>query len=258
MGTLRFTISGVHETISMPCLLNPGTHLMLLSLDQFEALDKGNIRSKLWKNVIRYKGIDVPVTRKYDAPFLHVNILSGVDSNDGCTCHIDNHNHGAYASSRTQGFELYDLVHRLCGHANAETCKLTAERAEGLPSLHRISPPDRPCPECALGKMKQPSKGQGRLSTGLRPDRAGAVFCGDCFGPLAITGLGGERYFIVLVDQYSRWAITRAFSKLDEVPTLISQMIDDIHLTLGTIPGEVDLTLHTDNASVFKSKRHTD
>ena len=52
MGTLRFTISGVHETISMPCLLNPGTHLMLLSLDQFEALDKGNIRSKLWKNVI--------------------------------------------------------------------------------------------------------------------------------------------------------------------------------------------------------------
>ena len=35
-------------------------------------------------------------------------------------------------------------------------------------------------------------------------------------------------------------------------------MIDDIHLTLGTIPGEVDLTLHTDNASVFKSKRHAD
>jgi transposase InsO family protein len=230
---------------------------MLLSLDQFEALDKGNIRSKLWKNVIQYKGIDIPVTRKYDAPFLNVNILSGVDASYGYTCSNDHVNHGAYASARTQGLEPYDLVHRLCGHANAETCKLTAEKAEGLPSLYHISPPDRPCPECALGKMKQPSKGQGHLSTGLCPDRAGAVLCGDCFGPLAIPGLGGERYFIVLVDQFSRWGIARAFSKLDEVPTLIEEMINEIHITLGTMPGEIDLTLHTDNASVFKSKRHS-
>jgi hypothetical protein len=43
MGTLRFTVQGVPEVISMPCLLNPGTHLMLLSLDEFEALDKGKI-----------------------------------------------------------------------------------------------------------------------------------------------------------------------------------------------------------------------
>lgn len=105
--------------------------------------------------------------------------------------------------------------------------------------------------------MKQPPKGQGYLSTGLRPDRAGAVFCGDCFGPLAIPGLGGERCFIVLVDQYTRWGITRAFTKLNEVPTLIEEMIDEIHTSLGTTPGEVDLTLHTDNASVFKSKRHS-
>ena len=82
MGTLRFTVQGVPEIISMPCLLNPGTHLMLLSLDQFEALDKGKIRSKLWKNTVKYKGTYVPVVRKYGAPFLHINVLSGTHTID--------------------------------------------------------------------------------------------------------------------------------------------------------------------------------
>ena len=45
-GTLRFKVQGVQEVISMPCLLNPGTQLMLLSLDQFEGLDTGNIKIK--------------------------------------------------------------------------------------------------------------------------------------------------------------------------------------------------------------------
>jgi len=70
--------------------------------------------------------------------------------------------------------------------------------------------------------------------------------------------LGGERYFIVLVCQYSRWGIARAFHKLDEVPALVEEMINEIHAELETKPTEVDLTLHTDNASVFKSKHHAD
>lgn len=232
---------------------------MLLSLDQFEALDKGKIQSKLWKNTVKYKGTYVPVVRKYSAPFLHINVLSGTHTIDPSSLmRTAQAPQGVFPATRTQGCDPYELVHRICGHANAETCKRTAERAEGLPSLRHVPIPDRPCPECALGKMRAPSKGHGNLSTGLQPDRPGQVFCGDTFGPLAIPGLGGERYFIVLVCQYSRWGIARAFHKLDEVPALVEEMINEIHAELETKPTEVDLTLHTDNASVFKSKHHAD
>ena len=86
--------------------------------------------------------------------------------------------------------------------------------------------------------MKQVSKGQEALSTGMKPTRAGQVLCGDTFGPIAIPGLAGERYFLVLVCQFTRWGVVRTCTSLKEVPELVEEMIlelplIDLHLARG-------------------------
>ena len=84
----------------------------------------------------------------------------------------------------------------------------------------------------------------------------------DTFGPIAIPGLAGERYFIVLVCQFTRWGVVRAFTSLNEVPSLVEEMLSEVRVKLNANsegpkdPEEVSIRLHTDNASVFKSKDH--
>jgi hypothetical protein len=205
MGTLRFTVKGVSEVIELECLLNPSSHILMISLDEFERMNKGRwrglIMSRLWKDEIDFKGVSVPLVRRGKAPFLRINVLSGyVDEcavkklpfrtrGGACASHANR----KYAYAPQNGGDPYDFVHRLCGHANSECCKRTAAKAEGLPSLDGVPKPSRPCAECAMAKLKAPSKGFGDLSTGLKPTRPGQVFCGDTFGPIAIRPWTGGR-----------------------------------------------------------------
>ena len=160
------------------------------------------------------------------------------------------------SAARGQCTASYDYVHRICGHAHEECCRRTADKALGLPPLRGVEAPHRPCPACTLGKMKAVPKGQNALSTGLTPTRAGQVLCGDTFGPIAIPGLAGERYFLVLVCQFSNWGVVRTCKTLTEVPNLVEEMIVEIQSMVDKRPDQVSMTLHTDNASVFKSGHH--
>ncbi|MGA0840423.1 MAG: hypothetical protein ACO3P1_11075, partial [Pseudomonadales bacterium] len=255
IGTLRFKVKGVQEVLELPCLVNPASDLLLLCLDDFERLDRGRIQSRFWNNDVVFKGTSVPIIRRGKSPYLRLHVLSGDGlvprrCADGTSARFPGRR---AASTLYKGSDPYDYVHRICGHANPDCCRRTAKRAAGLPSLHRSAVPDRPCPECSLGKLKAPSRGHGNLGNGLQADRPGKVICGDTFGPVAIPGLAGERYFIALVDEYTGWGVVRALTSLTEVPLKMKEMINEIHSTLGTTPGSVDLTLHTDNASYFTS-----
>ena len=259
-GTLRFLLKGVATPIELKCHVSPGAKTPLIALDALERLDRGRIQSRLWADMIDFKGIEVPLVRRHDSPMLRITILSGEPAcRNGLTAGY-RAREAAHAARRAD--EPFDLVHRLCAHANADCCRRTAQKAKGLPSLAHSKPSSRPCPECTLAKLKAPSKGQGRLSTGHVPVRAGQVMCGDVFGPIQIPGLAGERYFIVLVCQFSRWGVARAFTSLTEVPTLVDEMLAEVRAVLDTVPTElimterIGMTMHSDNASVFKSAKH--
>jgi transposase InsO family protein len=108
-----------------------------------------------------------------------------------------------------------------------------------------------------LGKMKAPSKGQGLLSTGIVPQRPGQVLCGDTFGPIAVPGLAGERYLLVLVCQYTRYGFVRSFQSLSDVPNLIEEILAEARSLLDKSADQVHITVHTDNASYFNSSAIT-
>ena len=92
------------------------------------------------------------------------------------------------------------------------------------------------------------------MSTGLKPTRPGQVLCGDTFGPLRIPGLAGERYFLVLVCQYTGYWIARAVVSLTDVPTMIEEMLNEIEAALDQPSEQTYFTLHFDNASYFSSR----
>ncbi len=98
----------------------------------------------------------------------------------------------------------WEYLHRLLAHASAGYCEHTVEKAKGLQQF--LEKPSKPCPECALGKMKAPRRGQGELSTGL-PEaiKPGQQFNSDIFGPFAVQGVKGKKYFITLSCTYSGW-----------------------------------------------------
>jgi transposase InsO family protein len=271
-GTMRFRLEGTNEEFKLPCFLNPHTDLILFPSTRFERYDwvgthrPRNIRVKTYKDQIKIRDeARVPLKRFGDSPsaYLPMEVVSGSSSikvppscnNQGVRRRLVKGAHAARVNT-----DSYDLVHRLCAHSHEGMCRLTAAKAKGLPSLKGVEAPKRPCPCCVLSKMKQVAKGQGKLSDGLRPERSGQVLCGDTFGPINIPGLAGERYFLVLVCQFSRYGFVRAFKTLDEVPHLIELMIAEVRAALDADPQKVDITLpitlHTDNATTFKKAEH--
>jgi hypothetical protein len=155
----------------------------------------------------------------------------------------------------------WEYVHRLLAHASAGYCERTVEKAKGLPRF--LEKPSKPCPECALGKMKAPRRGQGELSTGL-PEaiKPGQQFNSDIFGPFAVPGVKGEKYFITLSCTYSGWGTVRTMVTKDQASSMLESMINEAR-SVSMLSGNTDVVihtpvLHTDNDSVFRSKECTD
>ena len=244
-GVMRFKVQGVDRIFEMPCYINPDTDLCLFPAIAWEKSPEHypNIKVQTYADRVMVYSTKVPVFYEGLSAFLELTILSGPGSAS----------RDAFPAKPVD--ESYGFVHRVCGHAHEACCRRTADKAKGLPSLKRVSAPKRPCPECAFAKMRHVPSGQGHLGTGLVPKRPGEVLCGDVFGPVQIAGLGGERYFVTLVCQFSNWGVVRAFTSLEEIPDLVEEMVNEARAALNVSPQEVSITLHTDNASVFASKK---
>lgn len=149
----------------------------------------------------------------------------------------------------------------MLAHTNSKYCERTAKKKKGLPTV--LEQPTRPCPECALGKMKAPRKGQGELSTGLpEATQPGQQFNTDIFGPFSVPGVKGEKYFITLSCTFSGWGAVRCMVSKDQAGKMVESMINEAR-SVGMLQGETKLVIHTpivhsDNDSVFRSKEYSD
>ena len=259
MGTLRFKFAGYDKEIKLQCMINPNIHhsMRLLSAKQLDRLSPGNVKPRLWDHTLKFEGHIIPMPDKWGTPHLELEILSGDAAFLEGQAPRSAQRKGVIAmASRDHRRPLcdeYEIVHRICAHAGPETCRRTADKAKGLFKLDGTLAPTRPCPCCALAKLKAPAKGHGDLSTGIRPSRPGQILSGDTFGPLRVPGLAGERYFIVLVCQYSGYGFARAVIDLKDVPSIIEEMLNEVEATLEAKSEEVIMTLHLDNASYFTS-----
>ena len=94
------------------------------------------------------------------------------------------------------------LWHKRLSHLNFETINnlCSKDLVIGLPKLkfHK----DKICSACQMGKqIKSTFKNKGNVHS----DRCLELLHMDLFGPIPITSLGGMKYTLVIIDDYSRY-----------------------------------------------------
>ena len=92
------------------------------------------------------------------------------------------------------------LWHVRMGHINFCSMKNMAEKKlfEGVPSLNI---PSQPCEGCLVGKQ---TRSPFPVQTNYRAKRKLDLIHGDLCGPMSPPTPSGNRYFMLLVDDYSR------------------------------------------------------
>ncbi|GKB13439.1 zf-CCHC domain-containing protein [Tanacetum coccineum] len=97
------------------------------------------------------------------------------------------------------------LWHRRLGHANMRLIQSLASK-ELVRNLQRIKFDQHFCDACKIGKQAHAShKAKNLVST----TRCLELLHMDLFGPSAVRSYGGNRYTLVIVDDYSRYTWTR-------------------------------------------------
>lgn len=76
----------------------------------------------------------------------------------------------------------------------------------------------------------------------------------DLCGPMPTATPSGNRYFLTLIDDYSRFTVIRLLKSKAEVPGLIKEYIAEMSVRFGRKP----IALRTDNGKEYISSELTD
>jgi len=101
-------------------------------------------------------------------------------------------------------FNNGELWHRLLGHLNYNDLIKTAnkEAIKDLPKIDRIE--QGICGPCQLGKQTQASH---KKTSCILTSRNLELLHMDLMGPTRTANLGGRKYILVIVDDYSRYTL---------------------------------------------------
>ncbi|GKA63641.1 retrovirus-related pol polyprotein from transposon TNT 1-94 [Tanacetum coccineum] len=107
------------------------------------------------------------------------------------------------------------LWHRRLSHLNFDTINLLSknEIVNGLPKLKFVK--DQLCPSCELSKSK---RSLFKTKTAPSSKRRLNLLHMDLCGPLQIESINGNKYILVIVDDYSRYTWTHFLKSKDETP----------------------------------------
>jgi transposase InsO family protein len=110
--------------------------------------------------------------------------------------------------------------HSRFGHVNFTTLKkmAKAELVRGLPTLEQV---EQPCEACFAGKHKRASFPQqaSRLASKMLE-----LLHGDLCGPVSPSTPRGNKYFLLLVDDYSRYMWISVIASKDQAATKIKRI----------------------------------
>ena len=128
-------------------------------------------------------------------------ILTGYRTLNNCYS-INPNNKSSLTCSRAQ-FDTTDLWHRRLGHINYRNLIHIAnkERVKGIPKLK--SEPKTICGECMKGKQV---KSTHKKIFDINTTRPLDLLHMDLMGPMRTESIGGKRYVLVVVDDYSRFS----------------------------------------------------
>eukprot|EP00112_Aurelia_sp_Birch-Aquarium-sp1_P026532 Seg946.1 transcript_id=Seg946.1/GoldUCD/mRNA.D3Y31 product="Retrovirus-related Pol polyprotein from transposon TNT 1-94" protein_id=Seg946.1/GoldUCD/D3Y31 len=106
---------------------------------------------------------------------------------------------------------------------------------------------DRNCEGCAMGKQHRqpfPKKSQSRSSQPLE------LIYSDVCGPMSVNSVGGSRYFVTFIDDYSRFTTVYSMKNKSEV---LEKFKEFVSLVENLFEKRVK-SLRSDNESEYESR----
>ncbi|KAD7480463.1 hypothetical protein E3N88_03599 [Mikania micrantha] len=142
------------------------------------------------------------------------------------------------------------LWHARLGHLNFESIKDLTRRnlARGLPS---ITHPSQVCEFCLAGKQVRlpfPSK------SGYRSSKSLELIYADVCGPISPTTHGGNRFLLLIVDDYSRYM----WGYLIKAKSEVYECLKDFKSSIEQETSKKIKGLRTDNGGEFNSQKIKD
>nr|GEU89370.1 retrovirus-related Pol polyprotein from transposon TNT 1-94 [Tanacetum cinerariifolium] len=139
------------------------------------------------------------------------------------------------------------LWHRCLSHLNFDTINLLSKNdiVIGLPKLKFIK--DHLCSSCELGKAKRNSF---LKRTTPSSKRRLQLLHMDLCGPIRVESINGKKYFLVIVDDYSRYTWTHFLRSKYETPEVL---IDFLRLVQRGLHAQVRIN-QTDKGTKFLNK----
>ena len=119
--------------------------------------------------------------------------------------------------------ERITAVHRVFGHPSKEVIRtvIKQHRFPGVTEHHLQLL--QPCNACMLGKARKSGK------TRLTAEKAtvfGYRLCADCSGPFRTISIGGAKYLLVVVDEFTAWTWVAPVSTLAIVDEKLTHIIE--------------------------------
>nr|GEW93031.1 retrovirus-related Pol polyprotein from transposon TNT 1-94 [Tanacetum cinerariifolium] len=139
------------------------------------------------------------------------------------------------------------LWHRRLSQLNFDTINLLSKNdiVIGLPKLKFAK--DHLCSSCELGKAKQKSF---QTKTTPSSKRRLQLLHVDLCGPMRVESINGNKYVLVIVDDYSRYTLTHFLRSKDETPEVL---IDFLRLVQIGLHAQVRI-VRTDKGTKFLNK----
>ena len=155
-----------------------------------------------------------------------VQVLKGLWTTDNCYGVIPKPS----ITCRSARVNLLELWHQRLGHANykrvAKVSKL--EAVIGLPKFGKVE--KNVCGPCQLGKQTKSSHPKVNIVTTSRPLELLHV---DLMGPTRIESMGGKRYIMVVVDDFSRYSWLDFLREMSEACDKMERLCKRLHIEKG-------------------------
>ncbi|OAJ44539.1 hypothetical protein BDEG_27760 [Batrachochytrium dendrobatidis JEL423] len=247
-GTVEILCNVGHRTVSIQLgnvLVVPTFGVNLISENILE--DKG-CRISIFKKVrtIRKSNGEVIMTTRRDGGVNAVNCEAIISDEERAMAHatvIATANHASEVFSKptdTAGW------HKRLGHINVESIKNLADKSEGLDIIPGKTKERSQCVACIKGKaVRHPFP---KRSTHVAT-QVNVLLHMDLEGPFHDTALGGYKYYLIIVDDYSRYSHLYPMISKDQTFQRFKEHVAAVELSKG-LPVRA---IRTDNGGEFTS-----
>ena len=119
--------------------------------------------------------------------------------------------------------ERITALHRAFGHASKEVLRTLIKHHafSGISEAHiKLL---QPCDACLLGKSQKAPRGK---ESQHKAETFGYRLCADCSGPFRTQSIAGNKYLLVVVDEYSSWTWALPVASLTEVHENLRRIIE--------------------------------